>query len=279
VIDPTKLLIEAVGDHLRGKYRESYGRLDEAVPEIVGWATGLALENIARSDATYHDVQHTALVVQCGAELLRCRHLVEGGVSPRDWLHVVLSLLFHDVGYVRGVCREDRPGAWVSGTDDPPIALPAGASDAALMPWHVDRGMRFVRERFAGHPFLDAEELARNIAYTRFPVPTDRPGFDETRSWRALCRAADLIGQMGDPLYLRKTPALFAEMRENRQHEVLGFAHPDDLRASFPAFFEASVRPWIGDAVAWLSVTIEGRRWLAQLDDNVRRAPVLAASH
>ena len=65
----------AVADHLRAKYRESYGRMDEAVPEIVGWATGLALENIARSDATYHDVQHTALVVQCGAELLRCRSL------------------------------------------------------------------------------------------------------------------------------------------------------------------------------------------------------------
>src|SRR6266704_2216383 len=57
----------------------------------------------------------------------------------------------HDIGYVRGVCRDDRNGIYITGVDDQTVTVPSGASDAALTPHHVDRGKRFVRERFGGH--------------------------------------------------------------------------------------------------------------------------------
>jgi len=99
-----------------------------------------------------------------------------GGVSSRDWLHVTLSLLYHDIGYIKGICMGDKPeeDLYVNGKD--PVAcvsLPKGATDAALTHYHVDRGKLFVRERFKGHSLINAEELAKNIEYTRFPVPKD----------------------------------------------------------------------------------------------------------
>ena len=36
------------------------------------------------------------------------KHMREGGVTPEDWLLYVISLLCHDIGFVRGVCRADR---------------------------------------------------------------------------------------------------------------------------------------------------------------------------
>jgi hypothetical protein len=46
-------------------------------------------------------------------EILRGKHFREGGVSPHDWLHVIIALLCHDMGYVRGVCREDGDGYYI----------------------------------------------------------------------------------------------------------------------------------------------------------------------
>jgi hypothetical protein len=43
-----------------------------------------------------------------GQEVLRGKHLREGGISPRDWLHFIISLLCHDIGYVRGISMNDR---------------------------------------------------------------------------------------------------------------------------------------------------------------------------
>src|SRR5207244_9650874 len=85
-------------------------------------------------------VEHTLMVTLVGQEILRGKHVRAGGVSPRDWMHFLLSLLCHDIGYVRGVCRDDRNGIYITGVDDQTITVPSGASDAALTPHHVDRG-------------------------------------------------------------------------------------------------------------------------------------------
>lgn len=276
MIDPTRLLTDALIDRLHASYRTTYGSQEPAVPEIVGWAAELAMETISRTDATYHDTEHTAMVTVAGVEILRGLHLVRGGVTPDDWLHAVLALLCHDIGYVRGVCRRDAPGAWVSGVDETTFDLPHGATDAAMQPWHVDRGIRFVHERFAGNPRLDVARIAACIDYTRFPVPDDRR-FHETTTLRALVRAADLIGQLADPSYLRKLPALFAELKETGQDLTLGFANPTELRNDYPAFYDLRVRPWVEEAVGLLRVTSEGRRWVANLYAHVQAAEQLVA--
>ena len=274
LLDVTRIITEHLTEDLRASYLRTYGSMEPAIPEIAAWAADLALENIARSDATYHDVEHTVMVTSVGAELLRCLHLQRGHVTPRDWLHAVIALLCHDIGYVRGICKADRPGTYADGRGDT-LCLPSGATDARLMPWHVDRGITFVQERFGGNPAIDAAAVSACIDYTRFPVPDD-PRFSETRTLRGLVRAADLVGQLGDPHYLRKIPALFYELRENGQEQ--GFASPADMRIRYPQFFERQVRPWIGDAVELLRVTATGRAWIASLDAHVYEAERLSGS-
>ena len=78
--------------------------LEPTYPGIIGRG---AMENIANSDAPYHNAEHTMMVTLVGQEILRGKHIREGGVTPRDWLHFISSLLCHDIGYVRGVCLCD----------------------------------------------------------------------------------------------------------------------------------------------------------------------------
>jgi hypothetical protein len=264
VFNPTELLIDAFVERLQQDYRRTYGVLEPSYPGIIAWAGHMALESIANSDALYHDVEHTIMVTLVGQEILKGKHLREGGVSPRDWMHFILSLLCHDIGYVRGVCRGDRPGIYITGLDEQTVTLPPGASDAALTPHHVDRGKRFVRERFGGHTIIDAEVIVANIERTRFPVPhdSDHQGIED---YPGLLRAADLIGQLASPSHLRKLPALFYEFEETGVNAALGYKNPSDLRASYPAFFWQVVTPYIQDGLRHLRVTQTGKQWIANL--------------
>ena len=212
----------------------------------------------------YHNVEHTIMVTLVGQEILKGKHLREGGVTPRDWLHFIISLLCHDIGYVRGVCRDDRNDTCTTGLDGQSITLPPGATDAALTPYHVDRGKHFIRERFADNDIIDAESIATNIEPTRFPVPDDSDHQDTT-DYPGLVRAADLIGQLADPQHMRKFAALFYEFAETGTNEKLGYAYPADLRNSYPALYWSVVNRHIQDGLRHLHITQEGKQWIANL--------------
>jgi hypothetical protein len=230
----------------------------------------MALEVIAETDALYHNVEHTILVTLVGQEMLRGKHLKEGGVSPEDWLHSIMALVCHDIGYVKGVCREDTGTQFTTGKGQM-VTLPPGATDAALSPYHIDRGKLFVEQRFRNNGLsglIDVEAIKRNIEDTRFPVPAgdDRKDFG---GYPALVRAADLVGQLCDPSYLRKIPALFHEFQETGINETLGYGSPADLRRGYAQFYWKGVYPYVKDALRYLSYTQEGKQMRANLYANV----------
>ena len=270
MFNPTQIVIEAFVEQLQAMYHRIYGLLEPGYPGIIGFIGRLALENIANSDAPYHDVNHTIMVTLVGQEILRGKHICEGGVTPRDWLHFMVSLLCHDIGYVRGVCRGDRDGHFVTDAIGDLVTLPPGATDASLTPYHVTRSKLFVRERFGkvSLTHLDTLLIEQNIEHTRFPVPED-DAHTNTGDYPGLIRAADLIGQMADTNYIRKIPALFTEFSETGAAEKLGYKSPADLRKAYPGFFWHVVKPYITDAMRCLRVTQEGKQWLANLYSHV----------
>jgi hypothetical protein len=268
MLNLTQLKIDAFVDRLREGYLQTFGRQHPEYPEILAWAGAMAIENIARSDALYHDVDHTILVTLVGQEILKGRHIREGGVTPGDWLHVVVSLVCHDIGYVHGVCRGDRERECATGRGDEVVEFPEGATDAFLTRYHVDRGQRFVEERFGTQKLIDAGQVKRNIERTRFPVPADEDPRD-TAGYPSLIRSADLIGQLGDPRYLRRIPALFGEFEETGVNRQLGYASPADLKRNYPAFYWKQVHPYVREAIRYLEATQEGQQVRAQLFANV----------
>lgn len=266
----TEVLIDDFVEKIRLGYRRTYGGLHPDFEDIIAWAGSMALENIANSDALYHNVEHTILVTLVGQEILRGRHIREGGVTCEDWLHFIIALVCHDIGYVKGVCRDDqdREGRYSTGKNGEMVSLPPGATDASLTPYHVDRGKLFVTERFGKNTRIDAERIQRNIELTRFPVPSEEDHQD-TKHFPGLLRAADLIGQLSDPRYLKKVSALFYEFEETGQNQALGYKHPGDLRKNYPKFYWNVVHPYTRDGLRYLGLTQEGKQIIANLYSNV----------
>ncbi|MEC4983633.1 MAG: metal-dependent phosphohydrolase [Oscillatoria sp. PMC 1068.18] len=266
----TQIKINNCTQSLQAGYLNAYENFKPEYATLIGEVAAITLGKIARSDAPYHDVEHTILVTLTGQEILRGKQLREGQVSCEDWFHCIAALLCHDIGYVKGVCRQDEPQKrlYVTGRDEAKIRLPLGATDASLTACHVDRGKLFVQENFASYPLINISQLKHNIELTRFPVPTTEEHQD-TVNYAGLSRAADLIGQLGDPHYLDKMPGLFQEFVETGTDKCLGYKNSSDLRAGYPNFFWNVVYRYLKDGLEYLEETPEGRKILADLYGNV----------
>jgi len=270
VLNIHSLIIDRFVHELKNSFNQTYNLTKPQYAHVLEWCGRLALENIANSDALYHNLEHTIMVTMVGQSILKGKHLAEGGVTPGDWLNFSIALLCHDIGYVRGVCREDKPGSYASGIAAERVQLAEGGTDAALTPYHVDRSKLFVRERL-GKTLLgevDAERIQEYIEMTRFPIPDD-PWYADTRGYRGLTRAADFIGQLGDPNYLRKIPALYYEFLETGENEKSGYDTPGHMRQNFTRFYWQVVRPHIQEALHYLGKTQEGKQWIANLHSHV----------
>lgn len=123
-------------------------------------------------------------------------------------------------------------------------------------------------ETFGNYRLIQVETIQHMIELTRFPIP-DHADYQDTDNYPGLARAADLIGQLADPHYLEKLPALFYEFAESGTNKTMGYRTSDDLRTSFPNFFRTVVYPLIQPALRYLQATQQGRQIVQELFNNV----------
>src|SRR6476659_1967588 len=106
-----ELAADALEEFLRSYMRRRFGP-SQSLVEIVPAAARVALECIGNSDALYHNVEHTMLVTLAGHDILRGRSL-HTHVGVADYAHVIVACLAHDIGYVRGLFRDDNADGFV----------------------------------------------------------------------------------------------------------------------------------------------------------------------
>jgi hypothetical protein len=267
MFNPTAIVTSAFGDHLAELYLEHFSARKPEYAAFIGGAARLVLERLSNCDALYHNAEHTMMVTLVGQQILRGR-LLSHALKPEDWLHFTVALLIHDIGYARGSCNGDEGNRVIINDDGEKVCPPRGSSDAFLTPYHVDRGKIYARERFADSDVIDEERIAEGVEFTRFPAP-DEPKYKATDTEPALVRAADLIGQMADPFYHRKIACLYHEFVETGLAEKLGYKSPMDMVELYPEFFWSQVQPYIGTALRYLELTVEGKQWVAQLYNHI----------
>jgi HD domain len=255
-----------LGRFLAKDFHEIFGSTHDEWAERLGALARITIECIGRSDALYHNYEHTWLVTMVGRDILHGLSMSRR-IEPSDYTHLIIACLLHDIGYVRGVLSGDTADEFVVSEDGSKIALPRGASDASLTPYHVDRSKLFAVERLGNTPGIDVERIARAIEHTRFPPP-ERKMADADVLPR-LVQAADLIGQLGDPMYAKKVNALFYEFEEIGMNRQLGYSSPADLVDKYPEFFWNSVSMNVDEGIKYLNLTVSGRQWIANLHHHV----------
>jgi hypothetical protein len=278
MITVPELAAESLGSFLAADMKRRFGSSHARLTEVVPSVARLALECIGNSDALYHNVEHTMLVTLAGHDIMKGRALL-APTLPSDYAHFIVACLLHDIGYVRGILAGDGRDGFIIDAQGGKLRLPRGSSDAALAPYHVNRSKLFVLSRIETIESLDASRIATAIEYTRFPasLPVEeteqkemqQEGIDEEGM---LLRAADMIGQLGDPHYLRKANALYHEFEEIGMNKQFGYATPTDVIDLYSKFYWNSISPCVQTAIRYLNVTSTGRQWIANLYSNIFRA-------
>jgi hypothetical protein len=263
----TAIAANKLGNFLTRDFRKIFGSAcDNDYAERIGSAARSTIECLARSDALYHNYEHTLQVTMVGRDILHGM-MVHQRIEPEDYSNLIVACLLHDIGYVRGVLSGDTETEFVIDAEGTKIELPRGASDAALSPYHVERSKLFVFERLEKSTNVDPARVAAAIEMTRFPVPEDREEASDLEP--RLVQAADFIGQLGDPLYSRKANALYWEFEEIGTNRQLGYSSPADIVEKYPAFFWDSVSTHLDDGIKYLNMTASGRQWIANLHHHI----------
>src|SRR5260370_7193616 len=138
MITVPELAADALGEFVANYMRRRFGSSQAPLVEMVPSIARIAIECIGNSDALYHNVEHTMLVTLAGHDILRGRAL-HTHMPAEDYAHVIIACLTHDIGYVRGVFREDDQDGYLVDTGGRKGTLPPGSPDAARLPYHVDR--------------------------------------------------------------------------------------------------------------------------------------------
>ena len=273
MINIYQLLIDNCIDALTDSFRNVYGSDANEMETVIATEGRVLLAKIATTDALYHNLEHTIYVVSAGNAILQGMLKEEISIPAKIWLHFIVALLCHDIGVVKGICAEDEAfkREYVSGDNSDKVILPIGVSDASLLPYHLERGQVFVREYFSNHPLVDSKLVREYIERTRFPVPATAE-YQQTSDYAGLVRAADLVGQLSDPRYLKKMNALFCEFEETGLTKLMNYKTPEDVLLGYPNFFENMVQPFIQEGVNFLQKTPAGEAFLVSLYGNLQTA-------
>ena len=113
MFNPQSLVTDAFVDHLVGRFRQAFPGNHSELEGVLTLACRTSLETLANCDAAYHDINHTIMVTDVGQCILWGRLSSQGDISPEDWLHAIIAMLFHDIGYLRGLLKDDQTGDYL----------------------------------------------------------------------------------------------------------------------------------------------------------------------
>ena len=186
-------------------------------------------------DMAYHNLEHTLQTALCLARMYEGRmgERARAPYAPDDFRRALAAMLYHDTGYLKDSGDHDGTGAKYTFVHEARSADLA-AQELAELGW-----------------------CARDITAVRLFIqctgPSSRPDrqpFENDRDAElgAMVCTADFLGQMSDPNYLRKLPALYREFEEayavrGLPHELRPFSSFDDLLGKTPAFWRHFVLP------------------------------------
>ncbi len=269
ITNPEALLIrEMTNDvvknfsHIYGTFfpaNSNAGRMKEVLETCVSQSANVISSGI---DIPYHDLTHTFDVVMAMQEILYGKTTFET-VKPEDWFNCIIGAVNHDIGYVCGLFADDVI------TDD--------ISGAKLAPTHVQRSMRYVRERFKNSAIVAGETIAELIAFTEFPVPEHLRSQNESPG--GLLRAADYIGQFANINIRKKNNALFYEFKETGLAKKFGYKNVGSIIKSFPHFFMDSIEPLLHPGIEYLQRTPTGMAMVNSMYGVVKQCEIYAAEH
>ena len=95
----TAIAANKLGKFIAKDFRRVFGPAHDDMAERLGSFARSTIECLARSDALYHNYEHTLQVTMVGRDILEGMSLSQR-IEPTDYSHLIIACLLHDIGYI-----------------------------------------------------------------------------------------------------------------------------------------------------------------------------------
>jgi dGTP triphosphohydrolase len=112
-----------LGRFLAKDFRRIFGSAHDETADRLGSLARSTVECIGRSDALYHNLEHTFLVTLVGRDILQGLSLSHR-IEPDEYSHLICACLLHDIGYIRGILSGDSETEFVIDQERRTVKLP-----------------------------------------------------------------------------------------------------------------------------------------------------------
>jgi hypothetical protein len=223
----------------------------------------ISFTQFAKSSSLYFSLNHALSTSIIGLHILnamRCRH---GVVRPAQILNLRASVLFCNVGVVRGILDEDDGNKQKVKSDESRV-VEQNFTDSAMWSYKSYRSTKFIQ----GISFLDTnvniEIVGRAIEFSDF-LRTDINLSSDVGEIAKYVRAIQVITLMSDQNYERKLVEFFLSAEEAGLIDKTIFNDLPDFREKWVQYFWERLFPDVGEEILLLRETTEGRNIVSQM--------------
>ena len=223
----------------------------------------ISFTRFAKSSSLYFSLSHALSTSIVGLHILnamRCRY---GLIRPAQIVNLMASVLFCNIGVLKGVLPEDASDNQKIDNEKPRF-VDQSFTDSSLWPYKSFRSTKFVQ----GISFLDTninfEIVSRAIEYSDFfGRQTDISA--DVGEIAKYVRAIQVITLMSDQNYQRKMVEFYLSAKEANLIDKDIFKDLADFRKKWVQYFWERLYPDVGEEIMLLRETTEGRAIVSQM--------------
>jgi hypothetical protein len=231
--------------------------------DIVRNMSLIAFTRFAKSSSLYFSLNHALSASIIGLQVLnamRCRY---GVVRPAQMLNLMASVLFCNIGIIRGVLDGDDGERQRLDSDKISI-IDNKFTDSILWAHKSFRSKTFIKNISFLDTNVNLEIVSRAIEYSDFSINTNNTD-SELGEIDKYARAIQIITLMSDQNYDRRLVEFYLSLKEAGLIDENIFLSLEDFRERWVQYFWERLYPVVGEEILLLRETNEGRNIVSQM--------------
>lgn len=231
--------------------------------DIVRNMSLIAFTRFAKSSSLYFSLNHALSASIIGLQVLnamRCRY---GVVRPAQLLNLMASVLFCNIGIIRGVLDGDD-GDRQRVSPDKSSIIENKFTDSILWAHKSFRSKTFIENISFLDTNINLEIVSRAIEYSDFSANKNNLE-GELGEIDKYARAIQIITLMSDQNYDRRMVEFYLSLKEAGLIDETIFISLQDFRERWVQYFWERLFPVVGEEILLLRETNEGRNIVSQI--------------
>ncbi len=230
---------------------------NENVVSVVKQMGRIAFSCYSRSDSLYFSLEHAVRSGKIGLELIYAINCKTGIVRNGTIVNLMASILFCNVGIVKGVLSADKIGRYLV-KEGEYVRTSGNGTGSELWPFRVFRSKEFLKNCSYLSAELNEEIVNDSIEYSDL-FDTEYNKTNQYGIVQQYCRAVQFITLMSAENYRRAITELFYSAQEGTVLDLDLYNSLGEFRNKFPQYFWNTLFPDIAETVIVLRETDRGR--------------------